>query len=101
MDLTLTWLMCPRCSQGMTHDTKCGTAACAELNLKNDLTYRRDVIDGNLYVAQAYLAEGNTDEDWARLVPELTAELAAFDEKMVETVGLEGTTAKTAARFRQ
>jgi hypothetical protein len=71
--------------------------------LQSTPKYQRDRIEGQLLIANDMVTNHPDDrsEDWASLVTELVTELAAFDRKMVEELGLAGAAARTAARFKQ
>ena len=69
--------ICPRCFKGHKHDEGCKTPTCAELQASP--SYLRDDLEGQLHIAQTYLAEGDTSADWAAEVKELSEKLVKFD----------------------
>jgi hypothetical protein len=99
--MAMAYVICPACFIGHQYDQRCATPGCALL--QSTPKYQRDQLEGQLLIVHDMVTNHPDDrsEDWASLMKELTAELAAFDQEMVEQVGLAGAAAKTAARFKQ
>jgi len=76
MSLILTTVCCPVCRKAHHYEQSCQTPGCAEL--QNSYTYRLEELEGKIFIAQTYLDEGDTSEDWAAVVKEFTAQLSQF-----------------------
>lgn len=73
----LVYKICPRCFRGRPFNELCQTPECAQL--RSSPSYFRDELVGQLHIARAMLAEGNTDTDYADAVKELERELVRHD----------------------
>jgi len=73
----MAYKICPRCFKGRPYNEGCKTPACVEL--QKSPTYLRDELEGHLHIAKTYLAEGNTEEDWAAVVKALELQLMEYD----------------------
>jgi len=75
--MRLLCVICPSCFIPHRQDLACNTPSCQEL--QKSPTYLRDELEGQLVVARAMLAEGNTDADWAVAIREFEQELLKYD----------------------